>query len=72
MESTLLEVINSLNAGDNVQVLLQGYRVKGSVVLVNDATVVVTETNPFDSNELANIHIDIKSIIGVGVTKPQE
>jgi hypothetical protein len=69
MATTLFEVIQSLKPGDNVQVLLQGYRVKGSVESVNDTTLVVTETDPFDSNKLANIHIAISEIIGVGVSK---
>lgn len=69
MATTLFEVIQSLKPGDNVQVLLQGYRVKGSVESVNDTTLVVTETDPFDSNKLANIYIAIAEIIGVGVSK---
>ncbi|MDI0694569.1 hypothetical protein NEP60_04820 [Escherichia coli] len=69
METTLFEVIQSLKPEDEVQVLLHGYRVKGTVVLVNDTTLVITETNPYDSNQLANIHIDITGIIGVGVSK---
>ncbi|EHV4444300.1 hypothetical protein K0M00_005471 [Escherichia coli] len=72
METTLFEVIQALKTGDDIQVLLHGYRLKGTVVLVNDTTLVIGETNPYDSNQVANIHIDIKSIIGVGVNKNQE
>lgn len=64
--NTILDVVNSVNTGDFVHILLSNIRVKGIVESVDSEVLTIVEVDPYDNNKSVRLHIDVSKIVALG------
>ena len=64
--NTILDVVNSVNTGDVVHILLSNIRVKGIVESVDSEVLPIVEVDPYDNNKSVRLCIDVSKIVALG------